>query len=126
MRRVEGTRAAPAEAWWALGVVGFAFVVAWGIVSGFRERVRQKEAEAERSRKTEAAVAERAKMMEASVDARIKLMIELLSEAQKGATESQAATDLVARASELAESLSRAIRRGLDQKGPSTLKGTVS
>jgi hypothetical protein len=112
--RMERPIAAPPEAWKALGGVGLAFVIAWSVVSALREWGRWKEGEPERSRKIDMEIAERLKTTEDAVDARIRIMIELLRQAQPGATGSQAAARL-AGASEGAESLSRNAR-GRDQK----------
>ena len=111
--------AAPLAAWVALGIVGGIFAVTWGIVSAFREQARAKEAEADRSRKTEAEIAEQARMIEAAVNARIKLLIDLMREADRARTGAQP-VDFVANAAQIAEALSRGIARGMDSKGSST------
>jgi hypothetical protein len=113
IRRLERPVAAPAEAWWALGVVGFVFALAWGIVSTKRENVRLEEAKTERARKIDVEIAQQAKAVEDAVDARIKIILELLREGKKGATGPQSAAASVAAEAEMMSKIVAWIRRQL-------------
>jgi uncharacterized protein YlxW (UPF0749 family) len=114
---VKRIRSAPPEAWEALRIVGFAFVVAWGLVSAFREWARIREHAAEVNRRAHAAALDQARSIEDAVDARMKLLVELLRDAQKQPGVAGNVADVLEQAAKLAASLAQAMTQGRAQKG---------
>lgn len=86
VNELKTAKAAPPEAWTALGTVGLVFVLMWGGVTLIRERSRVKEIESETQEKIRTAIARQTELIESATDKRLAAAAKLLGELRTQST----------------------------------------